>query len=501
MKRGPRQLPEPAGAPPRLQEGRAAPSSLAARLRPRKSTVITVTIAVSIAAYWLTRGPAGEMPARSLSIIILAAAFWATEVLPLFATAFVVVGLEILALAGDGGLAEELTMLLGLFGLEVREEASVAPMSAATFFEPLSDDIIILFLGAFLLAAAVQKHRLDDRLSSRILRPFARSPLRLIYGVLGVTAFFSMWMSNTATAAMMLTVVEPTVRRLPEGASFRLAILLAVPFGANIGGIGTPIGSPPNAIAYGVLNRAGYDVTFLTWMLVAVPLATILVAAAGALLYVMFRSADSIDLHVTRGAPPLDAAGRATLAILIATVTLWICSEWHGLRPGAVALLAAAGLTALGLLDRDDVDSIDWNILILMWGALSLSVAAEQSGLLAQVRRADLTVLPGGVWMVGAIVAIAAVGLSTIMSNTATAALLVPTALALSVPGHEQFAMLAALACSFGMALPVSTPPNAIAYATGAIPFESMLRAGGLVSFVCLVLTLLGYRLVLPLVF
>jgi hypothetical protein len=172
---------EPPGAPPRLQEGRAEPPSLAARLRFRKVAVLTVTIAASIGAYWLTREVAGEMAARTLSIIIIAGACWATEVLPLF----------------------------------------------------------------------------------------ARSPLRLIYGVLGVTAVFSMWMSNTATTAMMLAVVGPTVRRVPERASFRLAILLAVPFGANIGGIGTPIGTPPNAIAYGVLNQAGYDVTFLTWMLVA----------------------------------------------------------------------------------------------------------------------------------------------------------------------------------------------------------------------------------------
>jgi sodium-dependent dicarboxylate transporter 2/3/5 len=498
----PHQIVEPPGAPPGLQEGRAKPPSLATRLRSRKAAVITVTLAMSIPAYWLSREAAGETAARSLSIIIIAAAFWATEVLPLFATAFVVVGLEILALASDGGLADELTALLDLLGIGVRLDTTVPPMRAAMFLEPLASDIIILFLGAFLLAAAVRKHGIDDRLASRFLRPFARSPLRLLYGVLGATAVFSMWMSNTATTAMMLAVVGPTVRRLPERSSFRLAILLAVPFGANIGGIGTPIGTPPNAIAYGVLNQAGYTVTFLTWMLVAVPLAAILLVAAGALLYVMFRPAERIDLSSADGdVPALGVAGRAALVILVVTVGLWVFSGWHGLQPGAVALLAAAALTALGVLDRDDVDSIDWNILILMWGALSLSVAAEQSGLIAQVRGADLTGLPGGVWAVGLVVAVAATGLSTVMSNTATAALLVPTALAFSLPGREQLAMLAALACSFGMALPVSTPPNAIAYASGAIPLKAMVRAGSLMSLVCLVLMLLGYRLVLPLVF
>jgi solute carrier family 13 (sodium-dependent dicarboxylate transporter), member 2/3/5 len=492
--------PEPAGAPPRLQEGRAA--SLLAVLAPsRRAVVIASTLAVSAAAYWLTRGTIGEMPARSLSIILIAAAFWATEVLPLFATAFVVVGLEILLLAADGGLAAELTAILEWSGFEVAGEAPATSMRASLFLEPLADDIIVLFLGAFLLAAAIRKHRVDDRLATRVLRPFAASPLRLLVGVLAVSAFFSMWMSNTATAAMMLAMVAPTVGRLPAQARFRMALLLAVPFGANIGGIGTPIGSPPNAIAYGVLNQAGYEVTFLAWMLVAVPLAVLLLAATTGVLYARFRPAAPLDLTIGHETRPLDDHGRAALIILVVTVILWILSGWHGLRPGAVALLAAAALTAFGVLDRDDVDSIDWNILILMWGALSLSVAAEQSGLLAQIRRVDPTRLPGGPWSAGIVVAVVAVALSTVMSNTATAALVVPTALALSIPGREQFAMLAALACSFGMALPVSTPPNAIAYATGAIPLQTMWRTGLLVSIVCLVVTLLGYRIVLPLVF
>lgn len=492
--------PEPAGAPPRLQEGRA-PSLLAAFAPSRRAVVIAATIAVSAATYWLTRGTIGEMPARSLSIILIAAAFWATEVLPLFATAFVVIGLEILFLATDGGLAAELTAILVWLGFEVPGDAPGGPMRASIFLEPLADDIIVLFLGAFLLAAAIRKHGIDDRLAARVLRPFTGSPLRLLAGVLSVSAFFSMWMSNTATAAMMLAMVGPTIRRLPAQAPYRMAILLAVPFGANIGGIGTPIGTPPNAIAYGVLNQAGYEVTFLAWMLVAVPLAVLLLAATAAVLYARFPPRGSLTLAIDHATRPLDGAGRAALVILALTVVLWILSGWHGLRPGAVALLAAAALTAFGVLDRDDVDSIDWNILILMWGALSLSVAAEQSGLLGQVRRLDPAMLPGGPWSAGILVAVVGVGLSTMMSNTATAALLVPTALALSLPGREQFAMLAALACSFGMALPVSTPPNAIAYATGAIPLRTMWRTGLLVSIVCLVLTLLGYRLVLPLVF
>jgi solute carrier family 13 (sodium-dependent dicarboxylate transporter), member 2/3/5 len=476
--------------------------TLAARPDRRRTALLVGTILLAIGAYWATRGPLGELEARAFSIVVIAAAFWATEALPLFATAFVVVGLQIVFLAGDGGLADQLTALLGWLGLDVDPAAAQSPMHAGTFLAPLASDIIILFLGGFLLAAAVGKHGVDEAIARRVLQPFTASPRRLILAVLGITALFSMWMSNTAAAAMMIAVVGPLVRRVPDGDRFRLALLLAVPFGANVGGIGTPIGTPPNAIAYGVLNQAGYDVTFLRWMLVAIPLELMLLGAIGLVLLALFPPDGPLDLgHLARERSSLSVQGRRSLVVLGLTIGLWVTSGYHGIQPGAVALLAAAGLTAFGVLGKEDVDSIDWNILILMWGALTLSVAAEHSGLMRHVARVDLAALPGGPWSAAAVVSLAAAGLSTIMSNTATAALLVPAALALSVPGHEQLAMLAALACSFAMAMPVSTPPNAIAYATGEIPLATMLRTGSLISLVAVMVMLLGYRIVLPLVF
>jgi sodium-dependent dicarboxylate transporter 2/3/5 len=187
--------------------------------------------------------------------------------------------------------------------------------------------------------------------------------------------------------------------------------------------------------------------------------------------------------------------------ILGATVLLWLTSGQHGLSAGATALLAAGALTALQVLDRRDVDSIDWDVIILMWGGLSLGIAMQQSGLIGYVGQADLTTLPGGTWGVALVIALLGVSVSTFMSNTATAALLVPMALALSLPGKEQFAMLAALACSFAMAMPVSTPPNAMAYATGEIGVREMIRTGGLISIAAVVLMLLGYQIMVPLVF
>jgi len=491
---------EGAGVPPRRQEGLAPPSALAARAASRQMAVITATVLLSMAIYWATRGTLGEFEARALSLVVVAALLWATEALPLFATAFVVVGLQVLCLAGEGGLANELTTLLLWMGLHVDPAAVRSPMDAGMFLAPLASDIVVLFLGGFLLAAAVARHGVDEAIARRILRPFVASPRRLVLGVLGITGFFSMWMSNTATTAMMLAVVLPLVRRVPSGDRFRLALLLAVPFGANVGGIGTPIGTPPNAIAYGALNQAGYEITFFRWMLVAIPLELLLLGVIALVLLTRYAPAAPLELGVPPGAA-LPRKGRTTLVVLGLTMALWITSGYHGLQPGAVALLAAAALTATGVLGKEDVDSIDWNILILMWGALALNVGVEQSGLTPHLSRVDWSVLPGGTWGVAIAVSVGAVLLSTVMSNTAAAALLVPVALALSVPGQGQFAMLAAFACSFAMAMPVSTPPNAIAYGTGDIPLSAMLWTGSLVSVVSLAVMLLGYRLMFPLVF
>lgn len=467
----------------------------------RRTFVIVGTILLAIGTYWLARLAMHEMAARTLSIFVIASLFWTTEALPLFATAFLIMGLEILFLAHHGGLAEQLTRLLLWLGLRVKLSPEVQPMAASTFL-PFGRDIILLFLGGFLLSTALTKYGIDRAIARKVLRPFTRSPLHLLYGVLGISAFFSMWISNTATATMMIAMVNPLIRMLPAEERFRYALILAVPFGANIGGIGTPIGTPPNAIAYGALNTAGYNITFLKWMLVAVPLELLLLAGIGLLLYLCCKPNPGLQIGtIPIEGKPLSRQGKATLIILVGTIVLWLTSEQHGLQAGAVGLLAAAALTALRVLDRHDVTSIDWDLIILMWGGLSLGIAMQESGLMNYIGQANLTSLPGGTWTVPLVITVIAVGMSTVISNTATAALLVPMALALSIPGKEQFAMLAALACSFAMALPVSTPPNAIAYATGQIPLPVMIRIGGLISIGAVLIMLLGYRLVVPLIF
>jgi sodium-dependent dicarboxylate transporter 2/3/5 len=397
---------------------------------PRRRTLLTgLAIAAAAAVYWYARTRIDEMAARSLAIFVLAAAFWIAEILPLFATALLTVVLQIVVLASDGGLADELSRLQGASSAT----PGLSPIPARAFIEPFASDIVMLFLGGLLLAAAVSRHGVDVVLAGRLLRPFAASPRRLLYGLAGLSAFFIMWMSNTATTAMMIALAWPLLNPMPAGERFRSAVLLAIAFGANIGGIGTPIGTPPNAIAFGALNRAGYEVTFLRWMLIAVPLEIILLTVIGVLLHAMFRPSPGLPLTPPVSQGRLSAQGIFTLIVLGAAITLWVTGGQHGLTPGTVALAAATALVAGGALEGRDVQAIDWKILILMWGALSLGTGVERSGLADSLAQADLSALPGGAWSAGAAMALTAVTVSTFMSNTAAAALLVPMALALAL--------------------------------------------------------------------
>jgi sodium-dependent dicarboxylate transporter 2/3/5 len=301
---------------------------------------------------------------------------------------------------------------------------------------------------------------------------------------------------------MMLAIVSPVVMKLPKDEKFHRALILGVAFGANIGGLGTPIGSPPNAIAYGALNAAGFSVTFLQWMMVAVPLEIILLLIVTGILYSAFRPSRTLVIEKIEVLQDMTPRGWMTVITLICTIGLWLTSGWHGIQPGAVALLATAAMSAMAVLDRHDVDSIDWNILILMWGGLSLSVAMRESGLSDLIASVPVEALPARGWVIALLVTVVAVTMSTFMSNTATASILIPMALAVSnMENREQYAMLAALACSLAMSMPVSTPPNAMAYATGRVPIIAMLRLGSTITLIALAIVLLGYKVMLPIIF
>lgn len=418
---------------------------------------------------------------RTAFIFVLAAGLWITEAIPLYATSLLVIGLEIVLLA----LPEATPGLAG-------------PNSYETFLAAAADPILALFFGGFVLARAVTRYKLDIALARVMLKPFGTRPAAVLAGVMGITALFAMWMSATASTTMMLAVLAPLLAHMESGDPFRRALVLGVPFAASIGGIGTPIGSPPNAVALAVLRNAGEKLTVLQWLQVGVPLMLLLLCVCWVLLRWAFPPrTQRLDFRLPADFR-LPLTAYVVAAVFAVTVLLWLTSELHGIPPGVVALFPAVVFTALCILDTEDVNTLEWNALILIAGGISLGIAMRVTGLDARVVHAlPLEGVPP--YLVVAGFAAIGVGLASVMSHTAAANLILPVVVSLQVPGVPVVwvGIVTALACALGIALPISTPPNALAYATGEISAKDMLRVGGAISVLGILLIVVTGRAVL----
>lgn len=430
-------------------------------------------LALAMVTVWLLRRSdvVPREAALMAGIFVLAALLWVTEALPLFATSLLIIGLQAVLIANPGGWPG-----LGF--------ASSHSPSYREILSTAADPVLVLFFGGFILAQAAVKVGVDRALSAVLLRPFGGQPRWVLLGFMLVTLLFGMWMSNTATAAMMLALVTPMLAVLPPGEPFRKALVLCIPFSANIGGMSTPIASPPNAVAMGFLQDAGYTVTFLDWMLVAVPLALGLILLTWVVLWKLFPPVTA-DLHFKPVREKLTGHAWLVFGVFIVTVALWMSDQWHGLPPAVVALLPAILLTATGVFTREDLGRLEWRILILIAGGISLGTGIQLTGLDQVIVRW----LPaGGFWLLTTLV-LATLVVGTFMSNTAAANLFLPigvsfAALAGSDGGLHpiQAAMSIALAASMSMALPISTPPNALAYGWGEFTTREMVRVAFMVS-------------------
>ncbi|MCU0976112.1 MAG: DASS family sodium-coupled anion symporter [Steroidobacteraceae bacterium] len=448
--------------------------------------IVAVVAALAATEAALASGAMPREAAFMAGIFVLAALLWMTEALPLFATALLVVGLQLVLLANPGG--------WHWLGFESGPSPDYADIVSAA-----ADPVLLLFFGGFLLAQAAVKEGVDRSMSALLLRPFGDRPLAALAGVMTVTALFSMFMSNTATTAMMLALVAPMLVRMGPAEPFRRAIVLAVPFAANIGGMGTPIGSPPNAVAVGQLQQAGIALSFLDWMLVAVPLMVACLALAGWLLWRFHRPLDpTLRITITEGT--IGARGWLVVVVFALTVLLWLTDSWHGLPAAVVALLPAVVLTATRTLTADDLQRIDWSVLILIAGGISLGAGMTMTGL-DRIVVGWLPLGPGHAiaWLV-AVLATAALLLSTFMSNTAAANLLLPIGLSATVAlagqgALPEVAMSIAFAASLAMSLPISTPPNAMAHSTRAFDTRDMARAGAIIGLTGTVIVVLGVPL------
>jgi sodium-dependent dicarboxylate transporter 2/3/5 len=438
-------------------------------------------IGVSAAAWFFMPADVGEPARRMAFIFVLSALFWAMEIVPLHTTAFIVILLEILLLCRPGGVM------------------NATANTYQQFLTPFGSPTIMLFFGGLVLAVALSKYEIDRLIARKLLGIFGSSPYFIMVGFMAVTAFLSMWMSNTATTAMMIAMLMPLLKQIDKSDPFRVGLVLAIPFAANIGGIATPVGTPPNAVAIGILANNGITLSFIGWMKMAFPLAVILLSGASLLLYALYPARNkSVSISID-GVKKMDHNGVLCVMVALVTIGLWLTSELHKIPEGVIALLAVGMFYSFHLLDKADLKKVEWDVLILMWGGLALGKGMEITGLTGWI--VGLPFFDQTGILLVAIFAVVAVFLSTFMSNTATANLMIPIVMA--VPGENSLllAIVMAMACSFAMALPISTPPNAIAFSTDMIKSGDMFKAGALISVISIILMLIGYQIIIPAAF
>lgn len=434
---------------------------------------------VALAALVYATAPGPENLRTGLALFALIGALWMTQALHLSVTALLVPLLAVL-----GGLSDVRSALA-----------------------PFAHPILFLFLGGFALATALHQHGLDQRLAQAVLRLAGGRRRRAVLLLFALTAGLSMWISNTATAAMMLPLALGLLRD-DDGPSERVFVLLGVAYSASIGGIGTLVGSPPNAIA-----AAQAGIGFAEWMRIGLPLVLLLMPLMVGVLFLMLRPqlsgqarAPSSPAGTPAKARGLTPPQRLTLVIFGLTAAGWVLAAPLGALLGVqadldslVAVAALVALVATGVLRWPDIEAgTQWGVLLLFGGGLALSETMARSGAsgyLAGALTAALQQAPTLLLLLGVVAFV--VFLTELVSNTASAALLVPifvgVAASLGLP-PPLFAAAIAVSASCAFMLPVATPPNAIVYATEQVPQAQMMRCGLVLNLVCIVtITLLAW--------
>lgn len=437
---------------------------------------LLAVIACAIASGYLPLEGMTEASRICMMIFVGAAGLWITEAVPPFATGIMVIVLSVYLLGQAGG-------PLGL-------ESSGILSSYQIFLNPMASPVIVLFFGGFVLAIAASKHGLDIRLAKAFIKPFGTHPNMVLLGVILTTATFSMFMSNTATTAMMIAILGPLFSHFKGRDPFKKALVLSVPFAANIGGMGTIIGTPPNAVAASVLEKLGHEITFIKWMLIGVPIVVVLIFILWFVLLKVFKpNKDRFEILFPEN---LEITWDLVMVVItfFVTVFLWLMQPIFKIPSAVVALLPIFVFTMFGIIDREDLKKIEWHVLILIAGGLALGVAMKYSGL-ADVFVGYFSKIPFSSGFMLVAFVLFALALSNFMSHTAAANLLIPIIVSMSFINPLMGALSVALACSLAMSLPISTPPNAIAFATQEITTSELAKYGTLISIIGIAVTML----------
>ncbi|MDN3644422.1 SLC13 family permease [Lutimonas halocynthiae] len=422
-----------------------------------------------VMTYWINSPELDQAQVYVLFLLFFSIGLWVTEAVPPFAVGLLIFGFLVFALGG--------------YYAEIDPEN--ASKYVAKYVQTWSNSVIWLMLGGFVMAEAMQKVGLDKTLFKMTISKFGTKPRNVLLGIMLVTAIFSMIMSNTATTAMMIAAVIPFINTLDKNSPFAKALLIGIPAAASLGGMGTIIGSPPNAIAVDAMSNHGVQFGFLEWMMIGFPVAVIMVLLFWVFLISRFVPKVSTidldfleDLDTNNNSRIFIIKRKIVLGVLLLTLVLWLTGNVHGIPASAVSLLPIMLLTLLGIVSGNDVRKLPWDTLMLVAGGLSLGLAIQETGLAEHyvklLNNYDLNL-----YALMAVFSLLTVILSNFMSNTATTTILIPIAIILVSSNQVILPLVIGLSASAALFLPISTPPNAIAFSTGKLDQKDF-RAGGL---------------------
>jgi sodium-dependent dicarboxylate transporter 2/3/5 len=415
-------------------------------------TLFLGVIALAWLLSYLAKGEGiADQTANALFLLVLAAGLWISEAVPPFAVSILVIGFAIYFLDDShwNVISDDWEKYLGTW----------------------SSPVIWILLGGFFLAMGAQITQFDKKFSRLILSKFGTTPNRLLLGCMLTTGLLSMFMSNTATTSMMIAIVIPIIKKLDQKDPFLKSMLLGVATAATLGGMGTVIGSPPNAIALGIIQNAGVEFDFFSWMMFGMPLAIFLIFLSWFFLTKFYKTeikSLTLNQEDEPGPYPNRNTFRNRLLVVITfviTIGLWITSSWHNIPVAVVSFIPVVTLTVGGVVYGEDLKLLPWDTLILVAGGLTLGLVITDSNLDEYL----VTKIPvfNNVVVLAAVLGFLTSLLSNIMSNTAAASILIPLGASLLPEYVLEISLVIGLSASTALFLPISTPPNAIAFSYG----------------------------------
>ena len=438
---------------------------------------------------------------RVIALFVFAALMWMFEIIPNWTTSLLVIIISLLTISNKG---------LGFFcNPKFGQLVNYKDIMAA-----FADPVVMLFLGGFVLAIMAEKYGLDVTMARILLKPFGNKPKTVLLGFLIVIAIFSMFMSNTATAAMMLAFLAPVLAVLPKDDKGRIGLALAIPVAANIGGIGTPIGTPPNATAVKFLAEAGYEVTFMEWSVRMIPFVIIMIFIAWIILQIFFPfKSDKVVLKIPENKRTADWKTYVVWITFISTILLWTTEQIHHINSNVVALIPLGVLTCTGIFTKEDIKEINWTVLWLVAGGFALGTVLQGTGL-AKVLIQSIPFGSMPVLLVLLVSGLVCYLMSNFISHSATSALLIPILIVVAEGMADPQAMnnaafttmggtyamisFVALCASIAMLFPISTPPNAIASSTGLVETKDMAKVGIIIGIIGFFISFLWVTKIFP---